>query len=301
MFDAAVMSEISKASQSLGLEPALMAAVVHVESGMRLDAMVNGRPEPLIRFEGHYFDRRLKGATRERARTEGLSSPHAGAIVNPEGQAARWRLLERAAGIDRRAAYESTSWGLGQVMGAHWAWLGYRNVEALVHEARSGLAGQLRLMARFIDRSGLADPLRRKDWVAFARGYNGPAFARNGYDRKLAVAYRRYAKAPASPATSTTLRLGMSGTSVKDLQQALTAAGFQVHADGIFGPRTRDAVRRFQAASGLLVDGIAGPATRSALEIAVAGTADKRSLPALFGLFGRLLAGFVKRHSSPRV
>ena len=36
-------------------------------------------------------------------------------------------------------------------------------------------------------------------------------------------------------------------------------------ADGIFGPRTRAAVRAFQKRHGLLVDGIVGPQTRGAL------------------------------------
>jgi hypothetical protein len=78
------------------------------------------------------------------------------------------------------------------VMGAHWAWLGYADVDALVAEARSGVGGQVRLMARYIDKAGLSAAIRRRDRVAFAHGYNGPAFARHGYDRKIAVAYERY-------------------------------------------------------------------------------------------------------------
>lgn len=174
MFDGAVMQAIERVARELGVEPAALAAVVEVESGGRVYAIVEGRPEPLIRFEGHYFDRRLSGAARERARREGLASPKAGAVANPTSQAARWALLSRAASIDRVAAWESVSWGVGQVMGAHWAWLGYASVDALVAGARDGIAGQMRLMARFIDRSGLARALRTRDWPAFARGYNGP-------------------------------------------------------------------------------------------------------------------------------
>ncbi|HKV66783.1 MAG TPA: peptidoglycan-binding domain-containing protein, partial [Gaiellales bacterium] len=46
------------------------------------------------------------------------------------------------------------------------------------------------------------------------------------------------------------LRLGASGPEVVHLQRLLG-----VHADGDFGPSTLRAVRRFQAAHGLLVDG----------------------------------------------
>ncbi|TWH25864.1 MULTISPECIES: N-acetylmuramidase domain-containing protein [unclassified Aminobacter] len=113
---------IAEVARTLKVEPAALAAVVEVESGGRIQALVEGRPEPLIRFEGHYFDRRLAGDGREGARKQGLAAPQAGVIRNPASQAARWQMLRQAAEIDRKAAYESTSWGVGQVMGAHdWA------------------------------------------------------------------------------------------------------------------------------------------------------------------------------------
>lgn len=192
MFSKEVITEITAVAADMDLEPAALLAIAEVESAGKPFAVVGGRHEPLIRFEGHYFDRRLSPDNRKAARAAGLSSPTAGRIANPATQAARWSLVARAAAIDRKAAHESVSWGLGQVMGAHWAWLGYADVAALVAEARSGSGGQARLMARYIDKAGLAAAIRRRDWAAFGRGYNGPAFARNGYDRKIAAAYKRY-------------------------------------------------------------------------------------------------------------
>jgi len=193
MFTQETISEIAAVARKLGIEPAALLAVAEVESGGQAFVTVEGRLEPLIRFEGHYFDQRLALAKRDAARRDGLASPIAGAVVNPRAQAARWKLLSRAAAIDRKAALESVSWGLGQVMGAHWAWLGYASVEALAGEARDSIAGQARLMARYIGKAGLRTALAARDWHAFARGYNGPAYRRFGYHTKMAAAYKRHA------------------------------------------------------------------------------------------------------------
>ena len=61
------------------------------------------------------------------------------------------------------------------------------------------------------------------------------------------------------------LRQGSTGGAVKIAQVALNGKGYPLVGDGIFGPRTDNAVRRFQADKGLAVDGIIGPQTWGAL------------------------------------
>ena len=62
------------------------------------------------------------------------------------------------------------------------------------------------------------------------------------------------------------LRMGSTGPAVELLQLALNRAGFGALAtDGIFGPKTDGALRRFQASRGLVSDGIAGRDTHRAL------------------------------------
>jgi hypothetical protein len=266
MFTTETINAIAQIASGNGIEPAALLAVAEIESGGRAFAVVSGRKEPLIRFEGHYFDRRLNGEKRRRARLAGLASPTAGKVANPASQATRWRMLERAAALDRKAAFESVSWGIGQVMGAHWAWLGFPSVEALVAEARDGAAGQARLMARYIVKAGLDEALAQRDWARFAHGYNGPDYRRHRYHTRLAAAYRRHAGRSASTAqASGLLRRGSSGDAVVNLQIALSAAGYALQADGRFDERTEAALRRFQLDRGLAVDGIAGPRTLSAL------------------------------------
>lgn len=57
----------------------------------------------------------------------------------------------------------------------------------------------------------------------------------------------------------------MRGDDVKALQRLLQNAGLRLTADGIFGKRTRDAVKSFQREKSLRVDGIAGEKTITAL------------------------------------
>ncbi len=62
------------------------------------------------------------------------------------------------------------------------------------------------------------------------------------------------------------LRNGSSGDAVEALQKKLIGQGGNPGpVDGVFGPKTEEAVRRFQERSGLAADGIAGPNTFRAL------------------------------------
>ena len=51
---------------------------------------------------------------------------------------------------------------------------------------------------------------------------------------------------------------GSSGSAVKELQEALNRHGYDLAVDGIFGEKTKAAVRSYQKKNGLKLDGIAG-------------------------------------------
>ena len=66
--------------------------------------------------------------------------------------------------------------------------------------------------------------------------------------------------------TTTALRQGSTGDSVKQLQTALANQGYYTGAiDGSYGPKTLAAVKAYQTANKLTVDGIAGPQTQGSL------------------------------------
>lgn len=57
------------------------------------------------------------------------------------------------------------------------------------------------------------------------------------------------------------LKKGSKGTMVKELQQRLKIRGYDLACDGVFGNKTLEAVRAFQAENGLEADGIVGKNT----------------------------------------
>lgn len=64
-----------------------------------------------------------------------------------------------------------------------------------------------------------------------------------------------------------TLKFGSRGTDVTYLQKRITAKGYGVGSiDGIFGAKTLEAVKAFQAENNLVIDGIVGVSTWKAIE-----------------------------------
>jgi len=251
--------------------PALV-AVVNVESAGQIFAKDVAENAPVIRWEGHYFYRLLKGAKRAAAVRAGLAHPQAGVVKNPKSQRGRYDMLERAITIDKVAAISSISIGVGQVMGSHWKTLGFEHPEKMFDLAETGLAGQVDIMCRFIVHFGLKDEIDRLDWSGFARGYNGPAYRKNAYHTKMAKAYTAALRllreeAPEKlPSAVTMLRIGSHGARVREVQQLLRRAGYSITVDGDFGPSTKRAVVAFQKASKITVDGVVGPETFEALQ-----------------------------------
>ncbi|MGW4234876.1 peptidoglycan-binding protein [Streptomyces sp. NPDC004980] len=71
--------------------------------------------------------------------------------------------------------------------------------------------------------------------------------------------------APAPGVSWPVLQNGSKGADVRSAQQLLTARGYAVGADGVFGPATRAAVIKFQKSRSLAADGVIGPNTWSKL------------------------------------
>lgn len=89
----------------------------------------------------------------------------------------------------------------------------------------------------------------------------------------LLLAWCLVLPAGASSYASTTLRNGMRGEEVRQLQEALISLGYlKGTADGIFGNNTENAVRKFQRKNKLISDGLAGTKTRDLIMKQAAGS-----------------------------
>lgn len=207
---------------------------------------------PKILFERHVFSRRTLG--RFDASDPDISNPNAGGYI---GGTAEYGRLLRALALDRKAAVESASWGLGQVMGFNATSLAYDGAEDMVAKFMAGEDAQLDGCVRYVRANkALANAFRSHDWPRVAFFYNGADYQKNGYDAKLGDAY----STSLSDAPQIDVRLG---------QVRLTYAGFDTRGiDGRAGPATRAALAAFQRSKNLPVTDAFDEKTDSALAAA---------------------------------
>jgi uncharacterized protein YaiE (UPF0345 family) len=183
--------QIQSQARALGIEAAALKAVIEVECK---GTGFNADNTPVILFERHIMRQRLlqngqsKISDQMMIKRPDLCSKSAGGYGLYSAQHGR---LNAAAQYHRASALESASWGIGQVMGYHWQSLGYASLQVFINAMYKDEASQLDAMCRYIQVNGLVNALKNKDWKAFARGYNGVAYAKNNYDVKLANAYKK--------------------------------------------------------------------------------------------------------------
>lgn len=294
MFDDATKSAVNDLSAKYDYNPAEVLAVLDVESAGIPFWNINGQQLPPVRWEGHYFYARLSGDKLKQAIDQGLASPKAGKIANPASYAARYDLIAKAELIDKEAAIESASWGLGQVMGANWKALGYASADAFL-EANSTVAGQVEAVLKFIENNGLRTALTSHDWAGFAQGYNGSGYKKNAYDTKLAAAFAKYAGGSISAVAYGT-------DEITQLQNMLNKLGdYKLKNDGVLGNETKTAIRDFQLKNGLTVDGIYGPITRESVSRAYIAANNKSVMNAGIGSTGGASAGAVLAEAAKQI
>ncbi len=175
----------------IGCEVEAVMAVAAVESrGGGFDP--EGFPKTL--FEGHWFYKLTGGKFAQSHPT--LCFPKwTRQFYGKTWQEEKARLAQAMA-LDRNAAMMSASWGMFQIMGFNHVKAGFKTPHEFVNAMCKSEDAQLGAFTNYIINTGLADEMRDKRWADFARLYNGPEYAQNKYDTKLAAEYAK-AKAKA--------------------------------------------------------------------------------------------------------
>jgi hypothetical protein len=177
-------ADFTAAATALACEVAAIRAVAEVETKR---AAFDEVGRPTILFERHYFAR-LSGHAFDATHPD-IANSAAGGYGRFSAQ---YPKLKRAATLDEAAALKSASWGMFQIMGANHAAAGHGTVAGFVDAMMTGPAAHLAAFVAFIRADAtLLRALRARDWPAFARGYNGPGYARNNYDVEMRNAYAR--------------------------------------------------------------------------------------------------------------
>lgn len=272
-FSPEVIAALSAAARSVALEPALLLALVSVET--------NGSPfepdgSPTILCEPAVFYRELPVALRAQALSAGIAvTKWSRAGYTDQGTAVgRAARFARMVAIDENAAYRSVSMGLGQGMGFNCSLAGFATAKDM-YEAFRSIDAQARAIVAMLPALGVLEPLKAHNWVQTALKYNGPGERHNKYDAKIADSYAHWEFALASGQTEAPHDgLGLwspHGDDVRLLQTQLTDLGFPTTADGWYGPKTAEAVARFEVRRGLPdTRGVATQATLDAIVNAVA-------------------------------
>lgn len=191
-------SHISKedyiwAGKFLGCSAESLMAVVEVETGGKGGFVSDGKPQ--ILFEGHVFWKELKERGID---PEPLSKQYPGIVyktwtkshyIGGPGEYKRYEIAER---INEDAAICSTSWGIFQILGENYKLCSCNSPKDFYNKMCFSQVWQFLLGIEFIRSSGLYKHLITLDWAKFAKGYNGPGYAQNEYDKKLERSYLKF-------------------------------------------------------------------------------------------------------------
>jgi len=199
---------------------------------------VDARPQ--ILFERHVFQR-LTGK-----RFDASNPEVSGDSGHPYGASGshQYDRLSEALKLDPTAALQSASWGIGQTLGENYTEAGFASPYDLVTAMFQSENNQILAAAGEMINSGCAKALAVHDWKTFARIYNGPGYAQNNYDAKLASWYAKCTNG------------ALPDLHVREAQFYLNYLGYgPISVDGLFGQQTLKTVANYQAKSFLPVTG----------------------------------------------
>lgn len=184
-------ADFARAAKELNCEVAAIRAVAEVEAA-GAGFLPDGRPT--ILYEAHVFHKESGGkhARSLDRKAKPLSSPSWNKSLYGMPGAHQHNRYEDARALNADAANKACSWGTFQILGQNYKACGYDSSQAFVDAMWGGADAHLDAFVKFIKANKLDGALRAKNWASFARGYNGPSYSQNQYDKKMAAAYERW-------------------------------------------------------------------------------------------------------------
>ena len=184
-----VNDAINLLSRNFSIEEAFLKAFIEVETGGQGFDPQTGKM--IIQFEPAWFRKKEPYAPTGKWSLNGV-----------ERQKAEWEAFNDAAKISEASAMESTSIGLGQILGLHYKRLGYKDVYGMWYEAENGIYHQVFQICQFLTTDlTLMQAIARKDYHTISLIYNGPKYkemaeklGREPYNISLEKAYKKYNK-----------------------------------------------------------------------------------------------------------
>lgn len=179
------IKDINDAAKELECEPEALRAVIDVESaggGFLSDK------RPKILFESRWFSRLTDGKYNKKYRDISTARWKR----NYLGGKKEYRRLQKAMGLNEKAALQSASWGLFQVLGVNFRLVGYVTIYDFIKDQIKSESSQFRAFIGFIKAKRLSDELVEHRWADFARVYNGSLYYKHDYDGKIERAYNKH-------------------------------------------------------------------------------------------------------------
>jgi len=173
--------QIAHLAEENGYDYRVLKSIIQVESSQRGFDLDTGKI--IIRFEPAWFMREYKDWVTE--------TTHVTWKNNKAGnQYAEWQAFNSAFALNADAAMKSTSIGMMQLMGFHYAEIGFKTVGELWDFAKESEYNQVLLAIKWIKTVRPLDiAIKNKEWQKIAYYYNGENYRAHHYDNKLFTAY----------------------------------------------------------------------------------------------------------------
>ena len=175
-------AQINDLAVKNGYQYRVLKSIIQVESGQHGFDPVTGKI--IIQFEPYWFMRKFKEWAAYTKHTTWQSNK----VGNQEDE---WIAFNSAFAVNADAAMKSTSIGMMQLMGFHYAETGFKKVGDMWDFAKESEYNQVLLAIKWIKTMRPLDlAIKNKDWPKIAYFYNGKNYQSFHYDTRLLSAYR---------------------------------------------------------------------------------------------------------------